>query len=102
MGPGTWDSGRHRVPCRMLQVMGRNTYLVSLSSCSSSCAILASRAVMEALYLDLTVPSISCSLTLSSLFWRSSCCRAFSFFWAWLRSRFRSVLIWSICGKEGR
>lgn len=76
--------------------------MVSLSSCSSSCAILASRAVMEALYLDFTVPSISCSFTLSSLFCRSSCCLAFSFFCAWLRSRFRSVLIWSIYrGKTG-
>lgn len=59
---------------------GWGTYLVSLSSCSSSCAILASKAAMEALYLDLTALSISCSLALSSLFWRSSCCRAFSFF----------------------
>lgn len=95
---------RKRAPERPVDCsrrQARGTYLVSLSSCSSSCAILASRAAMEALYLDLTVPSISCSLTLSSLFCRSSCCRAFSFFWAWLRSRFRSVLIWSICGKEG-
>lgn len=76
------------------------TYLVSESSCSSSCAIFASRAVMEDLYLDFTALSISCSLARSSLFWRSSCWRAFSFFWALLRSAFKSVFIWSICGQE--
>lgn len=51
----------------------RASYLASCSSCSSSCPILASRAEIVALNLDLTAPSSSCSLAFSSLFCRSSC-----------------------------
>lgn len=42
------------------------TYFASCSSCSSSCRILASRAVMDALNFDLTVPSNSASLAFKS------------------------------------
>lgn len=97
-----WASGSNRGICKLRQAMGRNTYLVSLSSCSSSCAILASRAAMVDLNLDLTAPSISCSLLRSSLFCRSSCCLALSFFWAALRSVASSLLSCSACGGWGR
>ena len=53
---------------------------------------------MVDLNLDLTAPSISCSLLRSSLFCRSSCCRAFSFFWAVLRSVASSLLSCSAWG----
>ena len=69
----------------------KTSYLASCSSCSSSCPILASRAEMVALNLDLTAPSSSCSLAFSSLFCRSSCWRALSLFWAALRSAASSV-----------
>ena len=75
----------------------RPTYLASCSTCSSSCAILASSAAMVDLNLDLTAPSISCSLLRSSLFCRSSCCLALSFFWAALRSVASSLLSCSAC-----
>lgn len=69
----------------------KTSYLASCSSCSSSCPILASRAEMVALNLDLTAPSSSCSLAFNSLFCRSSCWRALSLFWAALRSAASSV-----------
>ncbi|TNN57994.1 hypothetical protein EYF80_031818 [Liparis tanakae] len=52
---------------------------------------------MEDLNLDLTWFSISCSLDFSSLFWRSICCRALSFFWEVLRSVCSSPLSCSVC-----
>lgn len=73
-------------------------YLASCSTCSSSCAILASSAEMVDLNFDLTAPSISCSLLRSSLFCLSSCCRALSFFWAALRSVASSLLSCSAWG----
>lgn len=73
----------------------RHPHLFSCSSCSSSCATLASKAVMEDLNLDLTWFSISSSLAFSSLFCLSICCRALSFFWAVLRSVCSSLLSWS-------
>lgn len=76
-------------------------YLASCSTCSSSCAILASSEAMVDLNLDLTAPSISCSLLRSSLFCRSSCCRALSFFWAALRSVASSLLSCSAWGAVG-
>lgn len=77
-----------------------NSHLASCSSCSSSCAILASRAVMEALNLLFTEPSSSPSLARSSLFWRSNCWRAFSLFCAVLRSALNSVVRVSTWGTE--
>lgn len=74
-------------------------YLVSCSTCSSNCAILASRDAMVDLNLDLTAPSISWSLLRSSLFCRSSCCLALSFFWAALRSVASSLLSCSAWGR---
>lgn len=66
--------------------------MASCSSCSSSCTILASRVEIVALNFDFTDPSSSCSLAFSSLFCLSSCCRAFSLFWAALRSPASSEL----------
>lgn len=68
------------------------SYLASCSSCSSSCTIFASRAVMKALNLLFTEPSSSLSLARRSLFWRSNCWRAFSLFCAALRSTLSSVV----------
>lgn len=77
---------------------GTDTYLDSTSSCSSSIAILASRVLMEDLYLDLMVPSSSCSLSFRSLFWRSSWERAPSSRWVELRSADSSVVNCSLYG----
>lgn len=57
--------------------------------------------VMVDLNLDLTVFFIFCSLFRSFLFWRSSCCRAFSFFWVVLRFVVSSLLSCSVWGGGG-